>query len=51
MIYLQRDPNLALAPFIKTFWYARDPHATHSHQRVLPAGRRAAGTFPYLIRT
>jgi AraC-like DNA-binding protein len=39
MLYLERSPHPALAPFIKTFWYARDPHATHRHQRVLPTGR------------
>jgi AraC-like DNA-binding protein len=39
MLYLERRPHPALAPFIKTFWYARDPHATHSHQRILPTGR------------
>ena len=39
MLYLERRPHPTLAPFIKTFWYARDPHAAHSRQRVLPTGR------------
>jgi len=38
MIYIERLPYPALAPFIKTLWYARDPHATHCHQRILPTG-------------
>lgn len=38
MLYLERSPHPALAPFIKTLWYACDPHATHRHQRVLPNG-------------
>ncbi|QNI36684.1 AraC family transcriptional regulator [Edaphobacter albus] len=38
MLYLERAPHPALVPFIHTLWYARDPHATHSHQRVLPTG-------------
>jgi AraC-like DNA-binding protein len=39
MLYLERRPHPALAPFIKTFWYARDPQAAHRHQRILPTGR------------
>jgi AraC-like DNA-binding protein len=39
MLYLERLPHPALAPFIKTLWYARDPHATHRHERILPTGR------------
>jgi AraC-like DNA-binding protein len=39
MLYLERPPHPALAPFIKTLWYARDPQATHRHERVLPTGR------------
>jgi AraC-like DNA-binding protein len=39
MIYLERKPHPALAPFIRSYWYARDPHATHRHERVLPSGR------------
>jgi AraC-like DNA-binding protein len=39
MLYLERRPHPTLAPFIKTFWYACDPHATHRHERVLPNGR------------
>ena len=38
MLYLERHPHPALAPFIKSFWYACDPQATHRHQRVLPNG-------------
>jgi AraC-like DNA-binding protein len=38
MLYLERHPHPALSPFIKTLWYARDPHATHCHQRILPTG-------------
>lgn len=39
MLYLERRPHPALAPFIKSFWYACDPHAIHRHERVLPSGR------------
>jgi len=39
MLYLERPPHPALAPFIKTLWYACDPQATHCHQRILPTGR------------
>ena len=39
MLYLEHNPQPALAPFIKTLWYACDPHATHRHERVLPTGR------------
>jgi AraC-like DNA-binding protein len=38
MLYLERRPHPALAPFIKSYWYACDPHATHRHERVLPNG-------------
>ena len=38
MLYLERRPHPTLAPFIKTFWYAFDPTATHRHERVLPSG-------------
>jgi AraC-like DNA-binding protein len=38
MLYLERRPHPALAPFIKSFWYACDPQATHRHERVLPNG-------------
>ena len=39
MLYLERRPHPALAPFIKTLWYARDPNATvHRQERVLPNG-------------
>jgi AraC-like DNA-binding protein len=39
MLYLERSPHPALCPFIKSLWYARDPNATHRHERVLPTGR------------
>ena len=39
MLYLERNPHPALCPFIKSLWYARDPLATHRHERVLPTGR------------
>jgi AraC-like DNA-binding protein len=39
MLYLERRPHPALAPFIKTLWYACDPQATHRHERILPSGR------------
>jgi AraC-like DNA-binding protein len=39
MLYIERLPHPALAPFIKTLWYTRDPQATHRHERVLPTGR------------
>jgi hypothetical protein len=38
MLYLERRPHPALSPFIKSFWYACDPQATHRHERVLPNG-------------
>jgi AraC-like DNA-binding protein len=38
MLYLERRPHPALAPFIKSFWYACDPEATHRQERVLPNG-------------
>ena len=39
MLYLERNPHPAIAPFIQTLWYVRDPDAAHSRQRVLPSGR------------
>jgi AraC-like DNA-binding protein len=39
MLYFERKPHPALAPFIQTLWYARDPLAVHSRQRVLPSGK------------
>jgi AraC-like DNA-binding protein len=39
MLYLEHNPQPALAPFIKALWYVRDPHAIHRHERVLPTGR------------
>jgi AraC-like DNA-binding protein len=38
MLYLERRPHPALSPFIKSFWYACDPQATHRHERILPNG-------------
>ncbi len=38
MLYLERRPHPTLAPFIKSFWYACDPQATHRYERVLPNG-------------
>lgn len=38
MLYLERTPQPALAPFIQSLWYCRDPHATHGRQMVLPSG-------------
>jgi AraC-like DNA-binding protein len=38
MLYLERRPDPALAPFIKSFWYACDPEATHRHEHLLPNG-------------
>src|SRR5882757_4871130 len=38
MLYLERSPHPALAPYIKTFRYAFDPGATHRHERILPNG-------------
>jgi AraC-like DNA-binding protein len=39
MLYLERSPHPALAPFIKTLWYSCDPGANiHRHERVLPTG-------------
>jgi len=39
MLYLERTPRPELAPFVHKLWYARDPYAIHSCQRVLPTGR------------
>ncbi len=39
MLYLEQRPHPALAPYIQSLWYARDPNALHSHQRILPTGR------------
>jgi AraC-like DNA-binding protein len=39
MLYIERRPHPALAPYIKMLWYAHDPHATHRHERILPIGR------------
>jgi AraC-like DNA-binding protein len=39
MLYLERTPQPALAPFVKSFWYCCDPEAVHRHERVLPTGQ------------
>lgn len=39
MFYRERSPHPALAPFVHTLWYARDPEAVHARQRILPTGR------------
>ena len=39
MLYLERLPHPALAPFIHNFWYSCDPAVTHSFERILPNGR------------
>src|SRR5258708_7497635 len=46
MIYLERRPHPALAPFIKSLWYACDPHAPHRHERILPTGHPPAAISP-----
>ena len=38
MIYLERKPQPALAPFIASLWYCCDPHASHGRQMILPSG-------------
>jgi AraC-like DNA-binding protein len=38
MLYLERSPHPALAPFIKSLWYCHDPHARHGRQVILPSG-------------
>jgi len=38
MIYIERRPHPALAPYIRCYWYAHDPHAEHGRERVLPVG-------------
>jgi AraC-like DNA-binding protein len=38
MLYLERTPHPVLAPYIKTYWYALDPHPIHRHERILPSG-------------
>ena len=39
MLYLERLPHPALAPFIHNFWYSCDPAAAHRYERILPNGR------------
>lgn len=39
MLYLQRTPAAALAPFIRMLWYARVDQAAHERERILPTGR------------
>jgi AraC-like DNA-binding protein len=38
MLYLERSPHAALAPFVKSLWYCRYPNAPHSRQVILPSG-------------
>ncbi len=38
MIYLERKPQPALAPFIESLWYCCDPHASRGRQMILPSG-------------
>jgi AraC-like DNA-binding protein len=38
MIYLERKPQTELAPFIRSLWYCRDPHAAPGRQMILPSG-------------
>jgi len=38
MLYLERAPHPALAPFVKRLWYSCDPNSVHRHQRLLPSG-------------
>ncbi len=39
MLYLERLPHPALAPFIHSYWYSCDPAVLHSYERILPNGR------------
>ena len=38
MVYVERRPHPALAPFIRVFWYTHNPAPVHARERVLPAG-------------
>ncbi|HMF53857.1 MAG TPA: AraC family transcriptional regulator [Edaphobacter sp.] len=38
MLYLERRPHPALAPYIKLLWYCRYPDAPHQRQIILPTG-------------
>jgi AraC-like DNA-binding protein len=38
LLFLECIPATPLAPFIRTLWYARVSHASHSRERVLPSG-------------
>lgn len=38
MLYLERSPQPALSPFIKSLWYCRHPNAAHGRQVILPSG-------------
>lgn len=39
MLYLERQPHPALAPYIKSFWYCAYPGVPHRREIVLPSGR------------
>jgi len=39
VFYLEHQPALPLAPFVRTIWYARAPRVGHRRERVLPTGR------------
>lgn len=38
LLYLERSPHAALAPFVKSLWYCRYPNAPHGRQIILPSG-------------
>jgi AraC-like DNA-binding protein len=38
MLYLERQPQPELAPFIQSLWYCREPNAPRGRQVVLPSG-------------
>jgi AraC-like DNA-binding protein len=38
LLFLQRTPAAPLAPFIRMMWYAREDHAAHERERILPTG-------------
>jgi AraC-like DNA-binding protein len=38
MVYVERRPDAALAPYIRALWYTYDLAPVHARERVLPAG-------------
>ena len=38
MIYLERQPGPALAPFIRALWHASAPETAYKRERILPSG-------------